>query len=220
MKVTKHLAATVSVEAGHIDTSRASRRRHLRADRQDCRRCRAAVGDVRRYIGPATSGPTSMTAYPQLVQRPPLCGALQPGARRCRHHAVHRLDGPEPQLRLLRPRGAGPAPERAAGRRLCRQAPRARAAGPVRLGPLRVRVRRKRCSTSRTTGAWRDLEVGYFLHLPVPRVHDGQRRQYTHGGIDFPINGLPGLPVECSGRITIRSSAFTTSNSGRARRSR
>ena len=40
-----------------------------------------------------------------------------------------------------------------------------------------------------------DLEVGYFF-TPSFRAFAMTSGQFTHGGIDFPINGLAGLPLE------------------------
>jgi len=40
-----------------------------------------------------------------------------------------------------------------------------------------------------------DLEAGYFFNSSF-RAFTMANAGYTHGGIDFPINGLPGLPAE------------------------
>ena len=39
-----------------------------------------------------------------------------------------------------------------------------------------------------------DLEVGYFV-TPALRAFGIANAQYTHGGIDLPVVGLPGLPA-------------------------
>ena len=54
-----------------------------------------------------------------------------------------------------------------------------------------------------------DLEVGYFL-TPSFRAFAMTSGQYTHGGIDFPINGLPAVPLSTRRRTT-SSSRSTTS---------
>jgi len=40
-----------------------------------------------------------------------------------------------------------------------------------------------------------DLEVGYFVG-PAFRVFATASGQYTHGGIDFPVQGLPAVPLQ------------------------
>ncbi|MEN3338963.1 MAG: hypothetical protein V7647_2639 [Acidobacteriota bacterium] len=40
-----------------------------------------------------------------------------------------------------------------------------------------------------------DLEVGYFVG-PAFRVFATTAGQYTHGGIDFPVGGLPAVPLQ------------------------
>src|SRR5262249_13670465 len=40
-----------------------------------------------------------------------------------------------------------------------------------------------------------DLEAGYFI-TPALRAFALANGQYTHGGIDFPIGGLPDVPIQ------------------------
>ena len=63
-----------------------------------------------------------------------------------------------------------------------------------------------------------DFEVGYFVG-PAFRVFATASGQYTHGGIDFPVDGLPAVPLQSS-RCTTSSSASTTFTPAAASRTR
>ena len=65
-----------------------------------------------------------------------------------------------------------------------------------------------------------DLEVGYFFNVPVPRVHDGQRRVTRTAASTFPSQRACRHCRPSTGSITIRFSACTTSTWVAARPSR
>ncbi len=195
MKVTKHMAATVSVEAGNIDTS------ILLADATFGLTDRIAV-DVAlplvrsRYIGPFAHPQTDIddgvyrTSFSDvrfavrynLVREgaviTPYIGSVVPSSNYAYYgHAATGQQLNELQVGVY------------AAKLLERGLPGLFVSGRYGFGFVEKVLD---ISHNRSLG---NLEVGYFFNSRF-RAFTMANAGLTHGGIDFPINGLPGLPVE------------------------
>ena len=195
MNVTKHLAGTVSVEAGHIDTSvlLADVTFGLTDELPSMSRCRSSVpGSPGPFPHPE---PTSMTgrSAPRSPTSAWRCAttwsARAPSSRRtsarsCRATTTpyYGHAAPGQQLNELQ---VGVY----AAKLFERGLPGLFVSGRYGFGFVEKVLD---ISHNRSLG---NLEVGYFFNSRF-RAFTMANAGLTHGGIDFPINGSPGLPVE------------------------